>query len=87
MTATLTPYDAIRYCAARRWVVVGHELKLLVRPGETVTVAVVARDLRGHFLAISPIDLDGKAGLGIIDLNTAEARFARPTSSDSDRAN
>ena len=30
MTATLTPFDAIRYCAEQRWVVVGHELKLLL---------------------------------------------------------
>lgn len=87
MTSTLTPFDALRYCAEQRWVVVGHELKLLVRPGETVTVAVVARDLRGHFLAISPIDLDGKEGFGIIDLNTAEARFAQPAAHGLGRAN
>ena len=45
MTATLTPNDALHYCAEQRWVVVGHELKLLVRPGETVMVAVLARDI------------------------------------------
>jgi hypothetical protein len=87
MTATLTPFDAIRYCAEQRWVVVGHELKLLVRPGETVVVAVLARDLRGHFLAVSPIDLDGKEGFGIIDLNTAEARFAQSAPQGSGRVN
>lgn len=87
MTATLTPYEAVRYCSERRWAVVGYELKLLVRPGETVTVAVLARDLRGHFLAVSPTDLDGAAGFGIIDLNTAEARFAQPATQGSGRAN
>jgi hypothetical protein len=76
VTSTLPPYDALRYCAEQRWVVIGHQLKLLVRPGETVTIAVLARDHRGHFLAVSPLDLDGKPGVGIIDLNTAEARFA-----------
>jgi hypothetical protein len=76
VTATLTPYDALRYCSEQHWVVVGHQLKLLVRPGETVMIAVLARDRRGHFLAVSPLDLDGKPGIGIIDLNTAEARFA-----------
>ena len=76
MTSTLTPNDALQYCAAQHWVVVGHELRLLVRPGETVLVSVLARDHRGHFLAVSPLDLDGRPGIGIIDLNTAEARFA-----------
>jgi hypothetical protein len=76
VTATLTPYDALRYCAEQHWVVVGHQLKLLVRPGETVMIAVLARDHRGHFLAVSPLDLDGRSGMGIIDLSTAEARFA-----------
>ena len=87
MTATLTPNDALRYCAEQRWAVVGHELKLLVRPGTTVVVAVVARDLRGHFLAISPLDLDGRAGFGIIDLDTAEGRFVQPTARGSGLAN
>jgi hypothetical protein len=72
----LAPYDALLYCAEQRWVVVGHQLRLLVRPGETVMISVLARDHRGHFLAVSPLDLDGKPGIGIIDLNTAEARFA-----------
>jgi hypothetical protein len=76
VTSALTPYDALRYCAEQDWVVVGHQLRLLVRPGETVMIAVLARDQRGHFLAVSPLDLDGKPGVGIIDLNTAEARFA-----------
>lgn len=76
MTSTLTPYEALRYCAEQHWVVIGHQLKLLVRPGETVLIAVLARDHRGHFLAVSPLDLDGRPGIGIIDLNTAEARFA-----------
>ena len=39
-------------------------------------IAVLARDQGGNFLAVSPVDLDGKPGIGIIDLNTAEARFA-----------
>jgi hypothetical protein len=76
MTSTLATYDAIRYCAEQHWVVVGHEFRLLVRPGETIMIAVLARDQRGHFLAVSPVDLDGEPGVGIIDLNTAEARFA-----------
>ena len=83
MTSAFTPCEAIRYCAEQRWVVVGHELKLLVRPGETVMIAVLARDQRGHFLAVSPLDLDGKPGVGIIDLNTAEARFAESSISGS----
>ena len=87
MTATLTPYDVLRYCAEQRWAVVGYELKLLVRPGETVTVAVVARDLRGHFLAVSPLDLGDAGGFGIIDLNTAQARFVQPAAKGSELAN
>ncbi len=83
MTSTLTPYDALLYCAEQHWVVVGHQFKLLVRPGETVMVSVLARDHRGHFLAVSPLDLDGKPGIGIIDLNTAEARFAESAISGS----
>lgn len=83
MTSTLTPYDALRYCAEQHWVVVGHQFKLLVRPGETVTVAVLARDHRGHFLAVSALDRDGKPGIGIIDLNTAEAWFAACATSGS----
>ena len=82
MTSTLTPYDALRYCAEHDWVVVGHQLRL-VRLGETVMIAVLARDQRGHFLAVSPLDLDGKPGIGIIDLNTAEPRFAESTISGS----
>ena len=78
MTASLTPLDALRHCAEQRWAVVGYELKLLVRMGETVTVAVLARDMEGHFVAVSPLDLDGQMGFGIIDLDTAEARFEKP---------
>jgi hypothetical protein len=83
VTSTLTPYDALRYCAEQHWVVIGHQLRLVVRPGETVMVAVLARDQRGHFLAVSPLDLAGKPGVGIIDLNTAEARFAESAISGS----
>jgi hypothetical protein len=68
--------DALRYCEQQHWIVVGHELKLIIRPGETVMIAVLARDQRGHFLGVSPLDLGGKPGIGIIDLNTAEATFA-----------
>ena len=75
MTSTLTPYDALQYCSKQEWTVVGYELKLLVRQGETVTVAVLARDHLGHFLAVSPLDLDDRPGIGVIDLNTAESRF------------
>lgn len=59
------------------WAFVGYDLRLLVRPGETARVAVLARDRRGHFLAISPIKFEDALGLGIIDLGTAEAKFAR----------
>jgi hypothetical protein len=83
VTSVLDPYDAIRYCAEQHWIVVGHQFRLLVRPGETIMVAVLARDQRGHFLAVSPVDLDGKPGVGIIDLNTAEARFAQFAASGS----
>jgi hypothetical protein len=87
VTTTLTPYEALRYCAEQHWVVVGHQLRLLVRPGETVMIAVLARDQRGHFLAVSPLDLDGKPGIGIIDLTTAEARFAESAISGSRQPN
>ncbi len=77
MSHTLAPLHALRYCADRSWDVVGYELKLLVRPGQTVTLADLARDHAGQFVAVSPLDLGGEAVIGIIDLNTAEARFAR----------
>ncbi len=77
MPYTLAPFHALRYRAERRGDVVGYELKLVVRLGETVTVAVLVRDHRGHFIAVTPMDLGGEAGVGIIDLNTAMARFAR----------
>lgn len=86
MTATLTPYDVLGYCAEQRWAIVGYELELLVRPGETVTIAVLARDLRGHFLAVSPLE-SNRGGFGIIDLNTAEARFVRPAARGANLAN
>jgi len=87
MPSIVTATDVLRYCAQQRWVVVGHDLKLVVRPGETVMVAVLARDRRGHFLAISPVGLADEGGFGIIDLNTAEARIARPRGLDTQRAN
>lgn len=65
------------YCRGEGWSVVGYDLRLLLKPGETARVAVLAKDRRGHFLAISPLKLEGNIGLGIIDLDTAEARFAR----------
>ncbi len=87
MTASLTPLDALHHCVDRHWAVVGYELKLLVRMGETVTVAVLARDDKGHFVAVSPLDQNGQMGFGIIDLNTAEARFEALAGLDGRRPN
>ena len=87
MPSVVTVTDVLRYCAQQQWVVVGHDLKLVVRPGETVMVAVLARDRQGHFLAVSPVRLAGEGGVGIIDLNTAQARIARPSGGTSKRAN
>jgi hypothetical protein len=74
----LTPLiDCLRYVSERHWTVVGHKFELLVSNSETVTIAVLARDERGHFLAVSPIHLDGQLGMGVIDLTTADAYFAQ----------
>ena len=51
-----------------------------------MTIAVLARDLRGHFLAVSPLESNG-GGFGIIDLNTAEARIVHPPARGSELAN
>lgn len=67
----------LRYVADQHWTVVGHQFQLLVSTAETVTVDVLARDKRGDFLAISPVELDGQFGIGIVNLCTAEAHFAR----------
>jgi hypothetical protein len=72
--------DVVLYCRGQGWSVVGYNLELLVREGETVRVAVLALDGRGHFLAVSPITWAYEPGIGIIDLTTAEASFARLTS-------
>jgi hypothetical protein len=73
----ITTAEIVRYCREQRWTVIGYDLQLLVRADDTVYVAVLVKDARHHFLAVSGVDLDGVLGLGIIDLNTANARFAR----------
>ena len=76
----ITTIDVVLYCRGQGWSVVGYKVELLVREGETVRVAVLALDRRGHFLAVSPIALAYEPGIGIIDLTTAEASFARLSS-------
>ena len=56
--------EVVAYCQREGWVVVGFDLQLLIRPDETVRVAVVALDKRNHMLAISPVSLEGSLGLG-----------------------
>lgn len=73
----LSPAIAVAYCQQEHLVLVGHNLELLIGPTETVVIAVLARDAKGHFLAISPVDIYGVPGVGNIDLNDASARFAK----------
>lgn len=72
----INAFDVAAYCHKQGWVVVGYDLRLLIRADETARVAILARDTQGHFLAISPVRLNGTVGLGIIDLLTADAQFA-----------
>jgi hypothetical protein len=78
--------EAAHYVTTHGWIVVGHTMRLVVGDDQTVMVAVVARDSRGHFLAVSPIDVAGRYGMGIIDLSTAEAYFA-PVAAPTGRPN
>ena len=67
--------DSLRYVAGQGWTVVGHRLDLLINPTLTVTFAVLARDQRGDFLAVTPVEMEGQCGMGIVNLCTAEAHF------------
>jgi len=73
----ITVVDVTLWCREKGMVVIGHNLELLIGEGKTVKVAVLARDRRDHFIAVSPITIEGQQGLGVIDLVTAEASFAR----------
>jgi hypothetical protein len=73
----ITEADVAAYCREQGWIIVGYDLALLSHADATVRVAVLARDQRGHCLAVSAIDIEHKPGIGIIDLHSAEARFAR----------
>lgn len=47
--------DAIAWCRAQGLIIVGFNLELLIKVGETARVAILARNPKGHFLAVSPI--------------------------------
>jgi hypothetical protein len=83
----ITPFDIALWCQHQGWMVVGHNLDLVVRQGETVRVAIIAKDERDHFIAVSPVTIEGQLGIGIIDLVTAEARFARLHQAEQDLLN
>ena len=67
--------DCLRYVIGRGWTVVGHRLDLLVEPNLTVTFAVLAWNQGGDFLAVTPVELEGRLGFGIVNLASAEADF------------
>jgi hypothetical protein len=77
MSAYITNADVAAYCRDQGWIVVGYDLALLATANDTVRVAVLCRDERGHCLAVSAVVIKEDPGIGIIDLHTAEARFAR----------
>lgn len=68
--------DVLTYCRNLGWTMVGYDLSLIAHDEDTVQVAILACDQSGHFVAVSAITFAGVLGVGIIDLNTGEARFA-----------
>ena len=76
---TIVGPDIPAFCRERGWTLVGYDLALLAFDETTVRVAVLALDESGHFLALSAADTEGEQGIGIVDLQTAKARFVRFT--------
>ena len=79
--------DVLTYCRNLGWTIRRLDLSLIAHDEDTVQVAILACDQRGHFVAVSAITFAGVLGIGIIDLNTGEARFASLGVQPSDRTN